>query len=162
MTIHTANASIVVDVNNVHHKWAVVEHHVAMHEGEPPEIIYVSADKLIDVFRFIPGRKNTEWRKIFENGGSVMLRIVYTCDTVTEARQQANLHMKQLPTVPVCNLKGVPMRGRGIAVECVTTKERFPNQARAAEALGIPASGLSRHIKGTLAHVNGLVFREVK
>ena len=49
----------------------------------------------------------------------------------------------------------------GYVVKCVETGESWASQARAAEVMKIDPGKLSRHLNGTMQHVNGLHFERL-
>ena len=62
----------------------------------------------------------------------------------------------------ITNTTNVVRRGHaGNVVRCIETGEEFASQSRAAELLKVPASSLSKHLKGLSPHVKGMTFEVV-
>lgn len=49
----------------------------------------------------------------------------------------------------------------GNIIKCVETGEIFASQNRAADALGVSRSALSKHLKGVTSSINGLTFESL-
>lgn len=156
MTITTCDASIVIDAQNGNHQWCVYEHHVVLEEGAPPTMILVGACKLNEVFNMTDGKTNSEWAKVFANGGKLLLRIVAVADDKPEAVRHAQGIMRDKQ--PICNLRGFDLKTQRNAIKCLTNGRRYNSQSEAANDLGINQGQLSRHLRGTGKHVNGFVF----
>lgn len=156
MTLTTHDAAIVLDAQNPDKVWCVYEHQVCMKQGDPPETIMIGAARAVDIYRLVDGRTNSMWRKIFETGGTVLVRIVAT----TMDRDEAHRHAMDLIArqKPKCNMSGYDMRGMHRAIVCIQNNTRYNSQAEAAEKLNIPASSISRHLAGKLKHVSGFQF----
>lgn len=139
------------NVANADHLWCVYEHHL------PPHIIYVNACKLIDVFRMRDARNNSEWAKMFAEGGGVHVVITMVTDDRNEAFNRAIERAKSITPMPRCNLHGYNMHRTARPLIC-SNGMTYPTQQAAAAALNISQSNISRHLNGGLAHVNGLTF----
>lgn len=158
MVIQSADASLVVDTKHTTELWCVYEHQVVLKEGEPPSVIMIGACRLREVYLLIDGKTNTEWAKIYANGGSVLVRIVGVTLDKMEAMRHAQTLVRSATPTPICNLQGYNIRGSARAVRCINNDTRYNTQREAAEALGVSASALSRHLRGELTHANGLRF----
>ena len=156
-----ADASLIVDTRRPVDLLCAFEHLATFEAGAPPEVILVGTCKLNDVYRLAVGKNNSEWVKIFANGGSVMVRIVALGDNQAEINRWANIHMRALPSIPRCNLHGLKLRGWSRAIKCENTGEVFATQSAACEALGLDGGSLSKHLSGKSAHVDGRIFRYV-
>lgn len=159
MTITKADTAMIVDTRKPGDLYCAYEHHVTFSEGSPPEVIMVGACKLADVYRMLDGKANSEWQRIFAQGGHVMVRIIAVGDERMEMMRWAMTHMRSLPTIPRCNLHGVSTKGSARPVRCENTGVTYQSQRDACEQLGIHSSSMSRHLSGQLAKVSGMVFR---
>lgn len=157
--MNKADASLVVDTHQPGKLWCAFEHLVSFAAGAPPEVILVGTCKLQDVYRLIDGARNSEWQRIFSGGGQVMVRVIATGLEQQEVHRFAMTHMRSMPTMPRCNLRGVTTKGTAQRIECVTNGVTYDSQKSAADALSISGSAISRHLRGDLSHVGGYVFR---
>lgn len=159
LTIQPEN-SFIMDVKGSLTHWCAFEHWATLKAGEPPQCIFVGACRLIDVMRLTEARNNSQWSKIFANGGSIMLRILATgakrADVINYAVKAARSHDPQ----PICNTHGYTLFGALRRVAC-SNGETYENQAHAARALGTHQSSISRHLQGHSAHVKGHVLTYV-
>jgi hypothetical protein len=146
--------NLIVDVRRAMTDWCAFEHWATLQPGEPPQCILVGACKLIDVYKLNDGRNNSQWIKIFANGGSVMIRILITTTDRTEAVNHAVRASRSYNPLPVCNATGYNMRGSLRRIAC-SNGETYDNQEHAALALGAHQSAISRHLLGHSSHVKG-------
>ena len=124
--------------------------------AHPPAVILVGACRLRDVYKLADGKMNTEWTRIFEHGGSLMVRIVGIGDDKNECVREAAMLMREHQ--PVCNLRGYTLRNVRRSIICLTNGRVYEGQQEAARDLGISQSAISRHLKGEQQHVAGFVF----
>lgn len=155
--IKKQDASVIGNTMDIDKQFCAYEHLAVIQPGKPPEVVFVSVCKLLDVFRMVEGRRNSEWAKMFSHGGDVMVRIIATGTERTEVIRFAMNHMKQLPAKPRCNLHGVMMKGIKRPIIC-SNGQTFNSQLDAARALGVSASAISRHLKGDFNTVGGYTF----
>lgn len=158
MTLTTCDASIIVDTKTSAEDWCVYEQSAVLNPGEPPTVILIGASKLVDLFRLVDGKVNSEWCKLFENGGKVLVRIIATTSEKQEAYRYASERVRSMSPQPRCNLHGYSLRGTRRSVICLNNKRRYDTQRDAAFDLGIHASAISRHLNGELAHAQGFKF----
>jgi len=152
------DTNIVIDTTRPTLIWCVYEHQCVLEPEKPPETILVGACRLTDCYKLIDGKTNSEWGRIYANGGAVLVRIIQLHDDALTAKRAAIAHIKTLPHPPRCNLRGVSMRGAKRPIICDQNGQEYATQGEAAEALGISQSGISRHMAGELAHVQGHTF----
>lgn len=152
------NCSIVLDTLTVLSEWCIFEHWAQFQADQPPECILVGVCKLIDVYKLIDGKTNSEWTRIFKSGGQVMVRVVKTVSKKHEGLVEARRHMLSLPKVPICNHNGYAMFG-GMRRIISSTGETYNSQAEAANALGVTGPAVSRHMNGFSHHVRGVTLR---
>lgn len=157
MTLTKHDAAIVIDAAQSASLWAAYEHQAQFEAGKPPEVVFVGVCRLTDVYRMIEGQRNSEWLRIFGRGGAVLVRIIATATERGEAMRHAQAHAKSFPTLPRCNLHGVNLKGVARRVICSNGKT-YDSQKHAADALGVSASAISRHIRGELNTVGGYTF----
>lgn len=158
MSLIPVDTSLVLDTRRVNSYFAVVEHLAAMSPGQPPQIIYVGCERLVDVYKMINARQNTEWARIYQSGGSVMVRIIALADERAEATRYAILHIRAMEAMPRCNNIGSTIRMIGRPVTC-SNGETYTSQKHAADVLGLSQSSVSRHMRGDLSHVRGYTFK---
>jgi len=159
MTLTKHNAcALVVDTITSTEDWCVFEHHVVLKEGEPPTIVLVGACKLPDVYRLVSGKTNSEWVKLFSNGGKVLVQVIATTEDKQEAFRLAAERVAAIEPTPVCNLRGHSLRSAARSIVCVNNGRRYNTQQDAASDLGIHASSISRHLNGQIAHAQGFTF----
>jgi len=161
MTITRHETMIVLPTERPWTIYCAYEHKVQMTADAPPETIYVGVCRLTDVYRMGDGNRNSEWQGIFARGGQVLIRIFATSTDRHELTMLATQHMRSLPNIPRCNLRGVKTRGRGRAVWC-SNGEVYPNQIDASVRTGVPQSQISRVVNGYAPTAHGLVFRLAK
>ena len=152
------DAAVVVETIRPFDMWCVYEHQVVMTEGEPPQVIMIGTCRLTEVYKLVDGKRNTEWGKIFRNGGSVLVRIRATSDDKREAYRYAQDLLRDSNPRPLCNLKGYNARMMGRRIECVNNGQTYRSQSEAAQALGLHQSSISRHMNGELEHAGGYRF----
>lgn len=157
--ITQCDATIVLDIASIHEKHAVIEYLATFVEGQPPQVIMVDVDRLANVYKLRKPRQNSEFARIYENGGMIMIRIIALTDTLKEAHRTMIERIRSYRAPPICNAKGVSFRSVGRPIICVTTGEEYPNQRIAADALGIHQSAISRHMNGELKQAQGYVFK---
>lgn len=141
----------IIDVNKVENLWCVYEHH------NPPEIIYVNACRLRDVFSMREARDNSEWFRMYQKGGGLLLHITMITVDRNEAIRSAIERVKSLPTMPRCNLHGFNMRTASRPIIC-SNGVTYQTQSEAAKALGVAQPHISRNLRGALKSVNGYTF----
>lgn len=151
------NCSIIVNVKNVLSQWCVYEHWATLRAGDPPTCVMVGTSKLIDVYKLLEGRVNSEWARIFAGGGHVMVRIVKTAENRREAMALAVAQSRKYDPLPLCNRNGFALYG-GMRRIVSSTGEVFATQREAANALGVSGPTISRHLSGELNHVRGVVL----
>lgn len=159
--ISKCDATIILDTVDPWKTWCVYEHLAQLEAAKPPVVVLVGACKLHDLTRLTDGRRNSEWLRLFANGGSVMIRIVATTDIPVEARALAATHMRTYDPMPRCNLHGYSTKNSSTSIREETTGQVYSSQSAAGAALGISGSAISRHLRGDLKHVGGYVFRYV-
>lgn len=155
------DTSLVVDTRSPNTLMCAFEYLVAFEVGAAPEVIMVGVCGLGEVYRLGVGKLNTEWLKLFGNGGSVLVRIIAVGDDRVEMNQWAQKYLQSLPKLPRCNLHGMAVAGRGRPIRCETTGENFASQSEACATYGIHQSLMSRHLAGRTATVSGMIFRYV-
>ena len=148
---------IILDTATVNQTWCAFEHLAQFEEGKPPEVVFVNAGPITEVFRMLEGRRNSEWLRIFQNGGSVMIRIMFQSTDRVEVMRFAMKYAKSLTTVPRCTLHGVNIKGMARRIRC-SNGQMYDSQKQAADALAIQASAISRHMRGDLRQVGGYTF----
>lgn len=146
--------NVIVDVKRAVTDWCAFEHWATLKPGEPPQCILVGACKLVDIFKLSDGRNNSQWVKIFANGGSVMIRILATGNQRSEIINHAIRASRSHNPAPLCNIQGYNMTGALRRIVC-SNGEVYDNQAHAAQALGTHQSAISRHLLGHSSHVKG-------
>lgn len=161
MTITTTDTALVIDTNRPQEQYCAYEHLVSFEAGAPPEVIMVGMCRLTEVYRLSEGRVNSDWSRIFGGGGHVMVRIIAVGDNRADMSKFAANHIKSLPAIPRCNLHGVSTRGYARPIRCENDGMVYPSQKEAAEAYGLHASAISRHLAGNLHKVGGMVFTYV-
>ena len=147
----------ITNVNDTDKLWCVYEHHTPPANGEPPTIIYINACKLIDVFSFKDARDNSEWFRMYQNGGGLLLHILLITDDRNEAFRHAIERAKSMTPMPRCNLHGWNMRTAARPILC-SNGVTYQTQAEAATALGLAQSNISRCLRGKLNSVGGYRF----
>lgn len=145
------------DVNSAEKLWCVYEHWSNAGDGQPPRLIYINACRLTDTFRFKDARDNSEWFRIYQNGGAIMVNIVLITEDRNEATRQAIERCKAQPTIPQCNLHGWNMRTAARPILC-SNGVTYQTQAEAATALNLAQSNISRCLRGQLNSVGGYRF----
>lgn len=160
MTITPTDSSLIMTTTARVQTWCVYEHLAQFEVGKPPVLVYVNACPLADVYSLFEGRRNTEWIRMFRNGAHVQVRIIATAPTPHEARRFAGEHIKAQPSIPICNLRGVNIKSTPQRVRC-SNGEVYETQKVAAEALGLQASAISRHLRGVGKSVSGYTFEFV-
>lgn len=158
MPIQKHNESMMWLDTKAKNTWCVFEHHAVLAEGDPPQVIFVGACPLTDVYRMAPARTNSEWVNIFNNGGHVMVQIVATTQFKTEAYQHAQERVRDIKPTPVCNVRGHNLRSAPGAIICHNNQRRYDSQKDAAIDLGIHASSISRHLNGHAPSAQGFTF----
>lgn len=153
-----ADASIIVDTQRNNETWCVYEHQAVMRQGEPPETILIGACRLTNVYHLQEGKTNSEWTRIFGAGGQVLVRIVSTAPTRSDAFRVAAERVRNADPQPRCNMLGYSMRTKRQAVVCLNNGVRYETQQDAALALGIHASAISRHLRGGANSAQGFKF----
>lgn len=152
-----ADCSIVIDTTaQPGALWCAFEHLAVLEPGAPPSVIFVSACRLIDVYRLVEGRTNSDWASLFDRGGAVMVRIVATGEQI-EIIRFARSHVMAMQPMPRCNLKGFNVRGQQRAVRC-SNGVTYRTQREASLALGVSQSAISQHLAGKLTTVRGYMF----
>lgn len=146
--------NLIVDVRRALVDWCAFEHWATLQPGQPPECILVGACRLVDLFKMNDGRNNSQWAKIFANGGSVMIRVLATGADRSEIINHAVRASRSHDPQPVCNIHGYNMQGALRRIAC-SNGDTYDNQEHAARALGAHQSAVSRHLAGHLAHVKG-------
>lgn len=161
MAIVEFDSSIVMRTELRVRQYAIFEHHAVMVEGQPPELIFIGHDRLSEIYKLLTPRKNTEWSRIYANGGSVMVRIVAITNDKQEAIRYVLARIRNAEKIPICNRRGLNIRGGAQAIECIETGERFASQREACEAFGIREPNMTRHMQGLALTVGGMTFRTI-
>lgn len=154
MMIIQQEASIVLSTDK-HRQFCAFEHLATFSPNEPPEVILVGVSALHEVFQMTDGRRNSEWNRIFYNGGQIMLRIYAVSEDKAELIRWATRRVQEIK--PRCNVVGFNLRGAAQRVTC-SNGVTYDSQKDAAQALGIDASAISRHLRGYTSHVAGYTF----
>ena len=149
--------SIVLDVQTVVSDWCVYEHWAVIKEGEPPSCIMVGASKLSEVLKLTNARCNSEWAKMFQAGGTIMLRIIALGDDRREIFNEAIRQTRKYDPVPHCNLRGFSLAGAVKRIMCSDGRV-FATQEEAAAGLGASQSMVSRHLRGEINNVKGFLL----
>lgn len=158
MTVQKLDASVIVDTRRNNDTWCIYEHQAVMKQGEPPVTIMIGACRLVDVFHLRDGKTNSEWSKIFANGGHVLVRIVGTTLNRSDAFRVAAEMVRDSAPQPRCNLLGYNMRTNRQPVICLSNGKRYETQRHAAHELGIHESAISRHLRGLANSAQGFKF----
>ena len=151
------DSSLIIATSVKANQWCVYEHLAQFEPGKPPEVVFVNACKVLNVYRMTEGRRNTEWQRMFSGGAQIQVRIVAVTDDKYEAIRYIAKHVATLPELPRCNLRGVSTKGVARPILCSNGKT-YKTQTDAADDLGIHASAISRHIRGYGRTVNGYTF----
>lgn len=158
MAVQSADSILIVDTRAPPSEvWCAFEHQAVLETGAPPQVILVSACRLVDVYKLVEGRTNSDWSAMFRNGGHVLVRIIATGDKIDIIRH-AQRHARSLQPTPRCNLRGINIKGGRRAVRCIQTDEVYPTQLAAAEALGVSQGAISQHLDGKIASVGGYIL----
>lgn len=152
------DTAIVFDTATIADTWCAYEHLAQFEAGMPPEVVFVNACPLVDVYRMTEGRRNSEWLRIFQKGGSVMVRIIYQSSSKLDAMRHAMEHAKSLRYVPRCNLHGVNITGVPRRLVC-SNGQTYDTQKHAADSLALQPAAISRHMRGALRQVGGYTFK---
>lgn len=153
------DASLTITPRNVRNMHAVYEHHIASAApGQPPELIYVGACKLIDAYLCIDAMNNSHWAEI-TNAGSIpiIVRIIHVDADAAMARAIAIRHVKSLAVMPRCNLHGYNLHTVNRPL-IASNGETYQTQRDAAAALNVTQAAISHHMRGKTAHVRGVTF----
>jgi len=70
--------SLILDTRPELPVWYTYTHSATLSPGAPPTIVYVSISALADVLRLSDARSNSEWARLFANGGQVLVDIIGT------------------------------------------------------------------------------------
>jgi hypothetical protein len=158
LPIQSADSLLVVDTRIMPSQvWCAYEHQAVLTEGAPPQVIFVSACRLCDVYKLNEGKTNSDWHSIFYNGGHVLVRIIATGDKADIIRH-AQKYARSLQPTPRCNLHGFSIKGGRRAIRCHQTDIVYPSQLAAAEALGLSQGAISQHLDGKISNLNGMTF----
>lgn len=139
--------------------WCVYEHHAFTSADEPPEIIYVNACPLADVFKMNDAYNNSDWLKVTGHGNDrpIMIRVIATTPEKLEALAFMNKHVRSFATMPRCNMFGYTMAGSTRPILCSDGRE-FANQTEAADALGVSQALVSLAVNGKRRSVRGFTL----
>lgn len=158
MAVQTADSTLIVDSGaKPGDVWCAYEHSATLEAGKPPSVIFVSACRLVDVYKLTEGKTNSDWSALFERGGQLLVRIIATGDKV-DVIKHAQRHARSLPTLPRCNLHGINVRGARRAVLCHQNGRTYATQREASDELGLSQSAISQHLDGKLTAVRGYSF----
>lgn len=146
--------SLIVDVRTSLTDWCAFEHWATLQADRPPQCILVGACRLVDLYKMNDGRNNSQWSKIFANGGSVMIRVLAVGKDRSEILNLAVRTSRAHDPQPVCNFHGFNMIGALRRISC-SNGDFYDNQEHAARALGASQSAVSRHLAGHSRHVKG-------
>lgn len=143
------------NVNNFTNLYAVYEHVLA--DGK---VIFINLCRLTEVFTLKQARDNSEWRKLFANGGGMFINIIHTTNDEIEGRNFASKRIAELGYRPHCNLYGHDLRVHNRRIRC-SNGEIYNSQSDAARALGLHQGNLSKHMKGFSKTIGGYWFEYV-
>jgi len=135
--------------------WCVVEYQVYF--APVPETMLITAVKLSEAFTFAEAQRNSEWRKWVTDQHTV-LTTIRGVGTREECQRKSTDIIMGMPTRPRCNLYGYNAFAQIRPLECSNGKV-YQTQAEAAQDTGTAQSAISRHLKGELKQVKGLIFR---
>lgn len=139
--------------------WCIYEHQIVTEPGAPPEIVYINACKLIDVYRMREARNNSEWcRLTLDPGVTVMISIVAVHNDRVTAVNAAMARIKACNPIPRCNLRGTTLFAARRPIDCSNGRQ-YASQLDAARDLGISQSAISNHLKGGTNNVKGFRFQ---
>lgn len=156
MVLQPENA-VILDVRKSSNDWCVFEYWATLKEGEPPQCIMCGAERLIDVYKLRTGKSNTEFARIFANGGTIMVRIIAIGGSRRELIQAAVMQTRKYTPAPVCNTKGYTAGGIIRRISC-SDGRIFDSQQHCAVELGVSQSAISRHLRGEGNHVKGYLL----
>ena len=94
---------------------------------------------------------------MFQNGGTVMVRIMATGSDRREIKRAAVARIHQLEPTPRCNKFGYNVTGQQQPIKC-SNGEVYKSQKEAAEALGMSQGLISKHLAGDATHAKGFTF----
>lgn len=157
--IYQADCAIVLDAQQTFRTWCVWEHIANFGDGKPPEVIMIGMCKLNDVYKLVEGKRNSEWMRIYADGGAVMVRIVAHGTDRVELQRWAAQHARASGRLPRCNISGINVKGTSTPIDCLTNGKRYESQKQACDELGLNRSAFSRHLRGDSAHIGGYVFK---
>ena len=160
MTEHDCN--IVVNPNKINDTYCVYEHYWINPDPnaeQPMVLVFVSAEKLSDVYMLRQGRRNSEWQRLFgSTDTNLLVRVIMTCETEVEAHNKAINHIRTFNPIPQCNLKGFNLTQASRKLIC-SNGQKYENQTDAARKLGLTQSSISKHLlNGRPKHVGGFTF----
>lgn len=155
MTINKLSAMVgMFNVNDPDMTWCVYELRVPGPEIAP---IYVNACKLKDVFHLKDAHDNSEWVRMYKDGGAIMIHIIAVSDDRNEAMRAAIEHCKSYNPMPRCNLHGYNLKSVNRPILC-SNGVTYSTQAEASTALGVNQGNISRCLRGQLRTVGGYSF----
>lgn len=157
MQIIDQSAALIIDPREIPATWCVYEHLMQMDDDGPPVVIYVNACKLLELYRLGQGKQNTEWVNITKHGRPIIIKVVATGTDRMVIQRHAMKHLRSMSPMPMCNLRGFSLAGRARTVYCSNGKT-YNSQDQAAQELGISQSAISKHLRGDLQQVRGLIF----
>lgn len=130
--------------------WCVVEYQF---DSIP---MWIGAVGLQHVYTFSQMTGNSEWRKLYHPERMITIYIRAIGDKLS-CMQEATKTLREMPTMPHCNLRGVNSYAISIPLIC-SNGETYQSQAEAARILGLNQSALSKHLRGELMQVKGYTF----
>lgn len=151
------DCALVLNTKSATELWCVYEHLVSFSADQPPQVIYVNACRLQDVWKMTEARSNSEWQAIFAQGGHTLVRVVAIADNRDDATKHARAHIATFDPMPRCNLRGFNNKGAARRVVC-SNGTTYPTQSAAAAALGVTQSAISQALRGDLKQVGGWSF----
>jgi len=162
MTMKTQPAATIIGTaRTMRDQWCVYEHMVDSGDPlKPPQIIYIGACKLAEVFDMRDAQNNSDWTEIMVVDRPLIINIVATTPDAREAVRYAVDHIARQPQTPRCNLHGYNLHGQQRRLRCSNGTE-YANQSEAARLLNVSQGAISRHLKGHLSTVKGYTFTYV-
>lgn len=152
------DASVIVETKDTRSIWCVYEHQAVLTVGDPPVTVFIGASRLMEVFHMNDARRNSEWRKMFDKGGQVLVRIVGITHDRAEAFRVASEMIRNNDVRPRCNALGYNTSGARRPIVCLENGKRYESQLAAAEDLGIYSSTISRQLRGLANTAQGFRF----
>jgi hypothetical protein len=162
MTLTPTDCSIGIEIAAMQDAWCVYEHwmQLSAEPGTPPDLVFVGACKLREVFNLTQGRNNSEWQALAASRPdmSVFIRVIGITPDAIEAQRAASNHVHSLPAVPRCNLRGYNVASSTRRIRC-SNGMTYDSQSDAAAQLDCSQASISQHLKyGRPRTVKGHTF----